>query len=391
MRKERQLELLDRVAAAGDRLEGLYGESSLVNDAVNYCDPARFEIEQRVLFREGPVFFGLSADLPEPGTWRSMRFDGIPIVVVRQADMSLRAMVNMCRHRGSPLVDPQSSGSGLRVFSCPYHAWSYQLDGSLRSRPAAEQAFDDVEINCDLLTRPVSEKHGLIFVRPGGDEPVDVDQALGGAEDDLAAFGLDNYVRVDSRTAEWDLNWKFFFDSFSETYHIRTLHRDTIGPAFTSDGIIFEPFGRNLLAVGLRADVRDEFAKPRDEWSIIPYGTIQYFLVPTGMIVHQLDHLEVWNVEPVSVNRSRFTASVYAPAEPADERSRNYFVKNLELLLDVTGTEDFPALEDIQRSLESGALEHMVYGKIEAPLVHFHTEVNKAIDAAVANASLPKP
>ena len=382
MRQERQIELLDRIASAGPRLEGLYGESSMTNDASAYCDPARFEIEQRVLFREGPVFFGMTADLREPGSWRSMRSDGIPIVVVRQHDGSLRALVNICRHRASSLVAPEGSGTGLHAFSCPYHAWTYELDGKLRARPAAEQAFDDISTNCDLMNRPVAEKHGLIFVRPAGDEPIDVDEALGGAEQDLGDFGLEDWVLIDSRTNEWNVNWKFFFDSFSETYHIRTLHRTTIGPAFTSDGIIFEPFGRNSLVMGLRADVRDELEKPRDEWRILPYGTIQYFLVPTGMIVHQLDHLEVWNVEPLGVGRSRFTASIYAPTEPETEKSRDYFVKNLDLLLNVTSTEDFPAIEDIQKNLASGALESLVYGKIEAPLVHFHQEVNKAVAAA---------
>ena len=379
MRTERQIELLERVANAGDRLVGLYGESSMVNEASAYCDPDRYEAELQTLFRDGPVFFGMSADLAEPGSWRSMRLAGIPIVVIRQPDGSLRAHVNMCRHRASSLVDPSSRGTELRVFSCPYHAWTYEIDGRLRSRPGAEAAFDDIELNCDLLSRPVAEKHGLIFVRPAGDEPIDVEVALGGAQHDLADFGLQDWVRIDSRTNEWNLNWKFFFDSFSETYHIRTLHRNTIGPAFTSDGIIFEPFGRNSLSIGLRSDVRDEFEKPRDEWRILPYGTIQYFLVPTGMIVHQLDHLEVWNVEPLSVGRSRFTASVYAPSEPESEKSRNYFVKNLELLLEVTGTEDFKALEDTQQNLASGALDQMIYGKIEAPLVHFHQQVNQAV------------
>ena len=379
MRKERQIELLTRVANAGDRLEGLHGDTSMTNLASAYCDPDRFQTELDVLFRGGPVFFCMSADLPKPGDWRSMRLAGIPIVVVRQTDGSLRAMVNMCRHRGSSLVESSGSGEGLRVFSCPYHAWTYETDGTLRSRPAAEHAFDDVAINCDLLSRPVAEKHGLIYVRAEGDEPIDIDAALSGAQDDLADFGLEDWVLIESRTNEWNLNWKFFYDSFSETYHIRTLHRTTIGPAFTSDGIIFEPFGRNSLSIGLRAETRDEFEKPREEWRILPYGTIQYFLPPTGLIVHQLDHLEVWNVEPIDVGRSRFTASVYAPTEPETENSRNYFVRNLELLLHVTGTEDFVALEETQRNLASGALEHLVYGKIEAPLVHFHQEINKAI------------
>ncbi len=381
MRKERQIELLERVAAAGDHLEGLYGPSSMINDAATYVDADRYAIEQRVLFRSGPVFFGMSADLREPGSWRSMRFDGIPLVVVRQADGTLRALVNMCRHRAAPLVDGNGRGHGLRAFSCPYHAWTYELDGRLRARPAAQQAFDDVTLNCDLLTRPVAEKYGLIFVRPAGDEPVDVDAALGGAQDDLDSFGLDQYVLIDSRTNEWNMNWKLVFDTFTESYHIRTLHKNTLAPTFNSEATIFEPFGRNLLTVGLRANVRDEFAKPRDEWSLLPYGTIQYFLIPTGLVVHQLDHVEVWNVEPLGVGRSRLTTSLYAPTEPHSERSRSYFVKNLDLLLQVTSTEDFPMMEDIHRNLASGVLDSLVYGKIEPPLAHFHAEVNRAVEA----------
>jgi phenylpropionate dioxygenase-like ring-hydroxylating dioxygenase large terminal subunit len=386
MRRERQIELLERVAAAGRRLEGLYGPESMVNQASAYTDRDRFAIEQRVLFREGPVFFGLSADVRQPGSWRAMRFDGIPIVVVRQADGLLRALVNICRHRAAPLVDPNGRGGGLAAFSCPYHAWTYELDGRLRTRPAAQRAFDDVTAGCDLLVAPVAERYGLIFVRPTGDAPIDVDDALGGAQDDLEAFGLGDYVLIESRTSEWDMNWKLVFDTFTESYHIRTLHRNTLAATFNSEATIFEPFGRNLLTVGLRANVGEELAKPRDEWSLLHLGTIQYFLVPTGLVVHQLDHLEVWNVEPLGVGRSRLTASIYAPGEPHSERSRNYFVKNLDLLLQVTGTEDFPMMEEIQRNLASGALEQVVYGKIEPPLAHFHREVNKAIEASTLSA-----
>ncbi len=387
MRRERQVELLDRVAAAGPHLEGLYAPSSMVNDASVYTDRDRFAAEQRVLLRQGPVFFGMSADLAEPGSWRSARFGGIPLVVVRQADGSLRALINMCRHRGASLVEPVGRGEGLRAFSCPYHAWTYEPDGRLRARPASYGAFDDVSADCDLAARPVAERYGLIFVRPEGDDPIDVDEALAGAEDDLGAFALEDWVLIESRTSEWNMNWKLFYDTFTESYHIRTLHRDSIAPAFNSEATIFDPFGPNLLTVGLRANVRDEFDKPRDEWSLLPYGTIQYFLPPTGLVVHQLDHLEVWNVEPLDVDRTRLTASVYAPTEPANERSRNYFVKNLELLLSVTGTEDFPVMEEIQQNLASGALDQLIYGRIEQPLVHFHTEMNRLVDHASREAA----
>jgi len=326
MRHERQVELLERVEASGPRFQGLQAGASMMNPASVYVDPERFAAEQRLLFRPGPVFFGLTADLPDPGSYRATRFDGIPIVVVRQADGSVQAYVNACRHRGAPLVDPTSSGTGLSAFSCPYHAWTYELSGELRARPASAGAFDDVTVDCDLHSRPVAEKYGLIFVRPDGDDPIDVDEALAGAQDDLGSFGLDAYVHIESRTNEWNMNWKLVFDTFTESYHIRTLHRESLLPTFNADGVIFEPFGRNLVSIGLRNSVTEEFAKPKEDWSLIPYGTIQYFLLPNGLVVHQLDHVEVWNIEPLAVDRTRMTTSMYAPCEPTDVRCNRYFL-----------------------------------------------------------------
>lgn len=382
MRHERQVELLKRVEQSGDRFKGLHAEASSTNFAAAYAEPERFEREMKVLFRGGPVFFGMSADLAEPGSYRAIRIDGLPLVVVRQSDGSLRAFVNACRHRAAPLVETSSTGEGLRAFTCPYHSWTYELDGSLRARPGSAGAFDDVVANCDLTQRPVGERYGLIFVRPEGDEPIDVDAVLSGAQDDLEAFDLAGYTHIETRVNEWDMNWKLFFDTFSESYHIRTLHKNSIAPAFNSDCVIFEGFGRNLLSVGLRADVCDEFDKPEDQWSLLPYGTIQYFLVPNGLVVHQLDHVEVWIVEPLAVGRTRTTTSIYSPTPPETQKAHNYFVKNLDLLLEVTGTEDFALMAQIQESLGAGALDQLVYGAIEPPLIHFHREINRALEAS---------
>jgi phenylpropionate dioxygenase-like ring-hydroxylating dioxygenase large terminal subunit len=382
MRKERQIELLERVGASGPRMVGLHQSTSMINDAASYTDPARLEDERRELFRGGPTFFALSCELVGPGSYRSATVGGVPIVVTRQADGTVRAHVNACRHRAAPLVAPDTSGTGLRAFSCPYHSWTYELDGRLRARPMAAEAFDDVTINCDLHPRAVAEKYGMIFVRAGGIEPIDVDAFLSGAEDDLGAFGLESYVHLESRTNVWNMNWKLILDTFSESYHIRTLHRDSIAPAFNSDCVIFEGFGPHLVSVGLRNNVLDELEKPRDEWSLIPYGTIQYFLVPNALVVHQLDHVEIWRVEPIDVGTTRTVTSIYAPGPEVSEKAERYFIKNLDLLLSVTGTEDFPMMEQIYDALSSGALPQLVYGKNEGPLIHFHSSINAAVAGA---------
>ena len=377
MRRERQIEFIQQVADSGPGLVGLLGPSSSVQPSYVYTDPKHFGQEQRLLFRNGPTYMGLSVQCTEPGSYLSATFGGVPVAVMRQDDGSLRGFVNVCRHRGAPLLG--SSGSGQRKIQCGYHNWTYELDGRLHSRPLSDNAFDDVTLNCDLHEVAVAEKYGMIFVRAQGGEPIDVDAALGGAQDDLGSFGLDHYVHIESRSTTWNMNWKLFFDTFTESYHIRTLHKTTLAPTFHSGSTIFEAFGHNLLSIGLRKDVRDELQKPKDEWSIIPYGTIQYFLLPSGLVVHQLDHIEAWRVEPIDVHTTRVVTSIFAPEAPKSEGSRGYFVKNLDLLLQVTGTEDFPLMEGIQANLDSGALPAVVYGRIEYPLVYLHQSLDNML------------
>lgn len=384
MRRERQIELLERVAGSGPHLVGLHAPSSYTNAAAAYTDTARFDREMQVLFRDGATFFTLSVRLREPGSYESATVGGIPITVVRQQDGTLRALVNVCTHRGAPVVAPNSRGEGLRTMTCPYHGWTFESDGALRARPLSAGAFDDVTRQCNLRQVAVAERYGLIFVRAGGTEPINIDAELAGAEDDLASFALDTYHHIDSRTATWAMNWKLFLDTFTESYHIRTLHRDSLLPTFNSDCVIFEPFGKNLVSIGLRKDVLDETAKPRTEWSLLPYGTIQYFLVPSGLVVHQVDHIEMWRVEPIDVRTCRTVVSILAPQRPETERSRNYFVKNLDLLVKVTETEDFALMQQIQSNLDSGAVSEVVYGRNEPPLVHYHRELNRLLGVSAA-------
>ena len=380
MRADRQIELMQRVADSGPHFAGLHGARSMVNPASSYVDPAHFAREMRVLFRQGPTLLGLSCEMSEPGSYLSTTLDGVPVFAVRQPDGTVAAMVNACRHRASPLVQARTGDLGRSVV-CGYHGWTYDTAGTLLARPLSAQAFDDVTINCDLHQIAVAEKYGLIFVRAGSADPIDVDAVLSGAEDDLGSFGLDRYTHIETRTNEWNMNWKLVLDTFTESYHIRWLHKDTIAPAFNSDCVIFEAFGRNCVSIGLRANVLDELAKPKAEWTLLPYGTIQYFLVPNALVVHQLDHVEVWRIEPLGVGRVRTHTSIFAP-QPPDDRALRYWTRNLDLLLQVTGTEDFPTMEKIHAALASGAAPEVVYGRIEPPLVHLHTALHDALAAA---------
>ena len=149
--------------------------------------------------------------------------------------------------------------------------------------------------------------------------------------------------------------------------------------------VLFDGYGPHPRTIGLRKDVVDQFAtKPRDEWRLLPFSTTQYFLVPNGLLVYQLDHVEVWRVTPLDVGSCRVSTSIFAPTAPTSEKALNYWKRNLDILLDVTGKEDFPLQEQVQANLASGALPEVVYGRIEPALVHLHASINAIVDAPEA-------
>jgi phenylpropionate dioxygenase-like ring-hydroxylating dioxygenase large terminal subunit len=383
MRQERQAELLDRLSGVDTELPWNYAPASMRNPASAYTDPVRFAEELRVLFHGQPQFVGLTGECAAPGAFLTATLGKVPIAVVRQPDGSLRAMVNACRHRGATLLEGRGNG-GMRRIVCPYHAWTYDTAGALVHRPAAGSGFDDAAMNCDLHQRAVAEKHGMIFVHPTSAEPFEVDDQLHGAQDELADYDLGRYVHIETRVNQWKMNWKLVLDTFTEAYHIRWLHRNTIAPWFLCD-LIFDAFGPNPRTIGLRREVAGQLRDlPREQWALLPHSTTQYFLVPGALLVYQLDHVEIWRLTPLDAGTVRVATSIFAPEPPADDRALRYWTRNLDVLLKVTETEDFPLMEGIQRNLESGALPEVVYGRIEPALVHMHKSINEALAAAAA-------
>jgi choline monooxygenase len=189
-----------------------------------YSDPERLRLEQERVFARSWQYAGRAAEVAEPGSFLSADCAGVPVVVVRDRDGVLRAFLNVCRHRGAVLLE----GSGVRqTIQCPYHAWTYALDGTLRAAPRSERepGFEPEE----LSLRPVSvEAWGpFLFVNPdAGAAPLA--EALGALPEllardvDLGALRFHSRVRSELRA-----NWKVAAENFLECYHCPTVH-----PAF---------------------------------------------------------------------------------------------------------------------------------------------------------------
>ncbi len=374
MKHETQVRLIREALDALERGSPPMAESWTENLASVYTSPERAERERKALFHDHPIVAGFSSALPEPGDYLTDDLSLVPLLLVRQASGVLKAFVNACRHRGSKLVS--GGGRCSSLFTCPYHAWSYDLNGHLRAIP---DDFGFAGLDRDghgLIELPVDERYGLIWVlpRPGGSFAVS--ERLGGLADELEDYRIEECVLVQRRVLEKRMNWKLVSDTFWEAYHLKPLHKKTIAPIFVRNLGLFEAFGRNHRFVGVRASIAKLRELPEREWDLLPHATILMNLFPNTILVMQSDHVEAYRIfpDPERSNRCRLEIDILAPRNRLDVDWRRI----MDLLVGVV-EEDFAIGEGIQRNFDCGAVDHVVYGRFEQALEHFHRSVREAV------------
>lgn len=367
-----QIRLIRTALDAIDRGEPPLTESFTRNRADAYTSHERAVHERERLFRAHPIVVGFSSQIPGVGDYLAEDLGPVPILVARAADGALRAFVNICRHRGARLV--RGCGSGATRFSCPYHAWTYDLDGSVLAVPD-EVGFEGLDLATrGLITLPVAERHGLIFVTHTPGATLDPAEVLGGLDADIASYGIGSYVHVESRTLHRRMNWKLMSDTFWEAYHIRVLHAANVAPLFVRNLALFDPLGRNHRLVGIRKSIEKVRTLPESKWDILPHATILMNIFPNTVLVMQTDHAETYRIFPDHDHpgQSTVVVSILAPDDSPKWK------KTMDLLTGVI-EQDFEIGEGIQRNFESGAIREVVYGRYEGALEHFHRSLREAL------------
>ena len=352
------------------------------NDVSAYSSPEHLAAETVRLFRRHPLLMGLACDWPKPGDWRTDDLAGVPILIARGGDGVLRAFLNVCRHRGAKVAQGCGHGS---VFSCPYHAWTYGLDGKLRGIPD-ERAFDGVRAERPGLTPlPLAEKHGLVWVLPtpaaDGSTALDIEPWLGGLGPELASYGAGTYHLYEKRLVPDTMNWKILVDTFLESYHIGFLHKDSLTSILFGNVADFEPFGPNLRLVFPRRKIERLRNQPESEWDLMWNSATVYGLFPNTLFVTQGDHLEIHRVFPAEgrPDRAVMETSFYIPEPIADAEQERHWKANMDLLMKVVLGEDFPAGRTMQIGFGSGAQTHTVFGRNEPAMIHYHQSLRKAL------------
>ena len=323
-----------------------------------YTEPEILRREEERILRPAWQYVGHSGQLVQPGYFTTAA-GRTPVVVTRDRKGALRAFVNVCRHRGHVVA----SGEGSReTLQCPYHAWTYGLDGRLRKAPRSEEEPDFPQDELGLVPIAVDTWGPFVFANAGPD-PEPLAHALGSLPAQVAELGLevDSLVHHSRWEAEIAANWKIVSENFLECYHCQVAH-----PAFSElvdtspEAYVLSTDGRLSTQHGPLRTVTAADELPRAQF---------HFLWPNlGInIFPGRPNISIGPIVPLAPDRTyRFLDYFFGPDVEQD------WIDDLLAFDDQVGREDRALVEGVQRGVASGAVEHgVLMSHSEQLIAHF--------------------
>lgn len=337
--------------------------SGSLGDATG-ADPALYwnadvaTAEDQNIFRKDWVCPGLAAEIPNTGDYITYTIAGEPIYCIRDKTGAVKTYSNVCRHRMMQLLE--GSGTTSRVV-CPYHAWSYNLNGQLIGAGHMEYSngFDKKKICLPEIRTEIWNGWIYVTLNP---EAQSVSEALAPLNDVVSRYGMENYVPIVSEEHVWKTNWKLLTENFMEGYHLPVAHKATVGawfavkktvfPKESHDSFTYQTFAKSGTATYGQAHPDNRTLT--GEWrntSVLPT------VFPTHMYVLAPDHLWYLSLRPRGVGEVdiRFGVAIAPEVDAmlsyADERDA--WITDLVSFFEHVNTEDRQVVEGIYAGSKS--------------------------------------
>jgi phenylpropionate dioxygenase-like ring-hydroxylating dioxygenase large terminal subunit len=332
-------------------------------------------LERREIFRKAWICVGRADELPSAGDYRASEVDGAPIVVLRRKDGRLAAMSAVCLHRMAVIAEARGNAKG---FTCPYHGWTYDLEGQLISAPRMPGSFD--KVSRALPQFSVEEWNGFVYVNLDVTaEPIS--SRLRALERDLAPYHIERMRTLKHERHVWHTNWKVLVENFLEPYHLNVTHAATLARFALPSAVSILPRTDGYQFHKHR--MLDEFKPvPLDPGVGIPNNDlsadqkqIAYIggVFPSHMFSVTWDSVFWLALQPNGVNDVVVDVGmggpfIFPPGQSPDPSHPNlYFLA----LFGAVNAEDRPRVEAVQRGAQSGLGRQSPLHPHEAPIGSF--------------------
>ena len=362
---------IDRIFTHIDNGTTDLGDTIWKEPVENYYSLERFNAEIALL-RKLPIPYCPSAALPQNGSYIARNASKTPLLVVRGEDGEVRAFINACRHRGMQVAN--GSGCKKKAFVCPYHAWTYSLEGKLKRIPG-EDGFPD--LNKDdhgLVEVSAIEKGGIVYVQQDGQIDINsLEKCLNYFTDDQEMF---QHGEVTDKA-----NWKLLTETLLEGYHIKSLHRDTFYPYGLDNINLVETFGPNSRVIFPFKRIEKLRDLQPNERKIKGTVTAVYHLFPNASVSLLSKHSNLTIMEPIAPNQVKLVTYLMTNPQTKGSKANLEDARRDALFVNESGQdEDREAARAIQETVTAPANTHLTFGYFEKAIVNFHSHLSKHLD-----------
>ncbi len=325
-----------------------------------------------------PQLVGYASELPAPGTYTTKTVMGRSVLVTRTAHGTVKAFNNVCLHRQSQVAT--GCGTANR-FTCPYHAWTYDNTGRLVGLPGRE-GFPGMHPRSDGLTElPAVEFAGFLWVALDPAATLDVATHLGPLAAELDSWGIGRWSSLGEKVLDCPINWKLAIDTFAENYHFATVHRDTFATIARSNCTVFDAFGPHHRLIFPLNSILELDDVPEEQWDPFQNMVVIYALFPNIVLSVTIANGELFRVYPgrparrIGHRPSEFDAIGCFRGIRSRRRPGR-----LRLCPRHRARRGLSAGGRLQANLESGARDHLLFGRNEPGLQHRHMSWAAAIE-----------
>ena len=373
MERETEIGLIEELLGLREAKSHYLDDEIEFNSVDQYQSEVIFQRERDHMFARLPAVAAHVSELPNAGDFVKREIAGRSILVTRDAQGEVRAFLNICRHRGTQLVDDES-GCKHR-FTCPYHAWSYANTGELVSVPHMDTGFPDLDkAQYSLKSLQCEERFGFIWVIATPDVSFDFDAYYAPIAAEAEGLDLASMAIAHEEKKIHNSNWKILVEGGIESYHFKVAHRKTIGPYFEDNLSSYQMLGDHMRSVLMRSSMHVLRDQPTDQWRLRDHANIIYTFFPTTQLLVQKDHVVWINSRPVSAGQTELRLATLAPKSRLGEEA--YWEKNHQIT-STTLNEDFVIGESIQNGFASGANDVITFGRFEGALPEFNRTIKR--------------